>query len=337
MTQEYEMKLVLISGASGFLGHALSTKLLSDGVAVRALVRSSQKGELLRRLGAEIVIGDVRDSSIRAATAHVDTVIHCAAAIGPPQLPREVFRSINVDGTRNLVEALKDSSYLQRYVQVSTVAVLGETNPQDPAREETLCQPIDAYGETKLQAEKIVLDATNMGFPAVIARPMWIYGSKSAVTANLFRRIALRKLPMVGPATNTMQPIAIEDAVAGIMKCAVVGGAVGRVYNIAGPEILTVRSMCEVIANAMGATLPKLHVPLSTAVLLARVSESLFPFLGIAPPLTLKKLEFFRINNSYSIERARQELDWIPQITFREGAGKVAEELKFRSPIVSVA
>lgn len=142
---------------------------------------------------------------------------------------------------------------------------------------------------------------------------------------------------MVGPATNTMQPIAIEDAVSGLMKCAVVGGAVGRVYNIAGPETLTVRSMCEIIANAMGSTLPKLRVPLWPAVLLARVSESLFPLLGTAPPLTLKKLEFFRINNSYSIERARQELDWIPQITFREGAGKIAEQLKSQSPTVNFA
>jgi dihydroflavonol-4-reductase len=323
-----EMKFVLVTGASGFLGHALSSKLLSLGFTVRALVRSSRKTELLTRLGAEIVVGDIRDSVVEAATADVDTVIHCAAAIGPPSLPRQVFQSTNVEGTRNLVKLLKNSPHLRRFVHVSTVAVVGEIDARNPAREDTPCKPLDVYGETKLLAEQIVLDAACTGFPAVVARPMWIYGSRSAVTTNLFRKIALRKLPMVGPARNTMQPVALEDAAAGILKCAVTAGVEGQIYNIAGPEILTVRSMCEIIAEAMGTTLPRLRVPLSGAILLAIVSESLLPILDIAPPLTRRKLEFFRVNNSYSIERARRELDWNPQITFRQGAHQIADELR---------
>lgn len=327
MTQR-EMRYVLVTGASGFLGLALVQKLLSLGVSVRALVRSDKKGELLRQPGVAIVVGDVRDSAIHEAIADVDTVIHCAATIGSPSISREVLHSINVEGTRNLVNATKDSPNLQRFVHISTVAVVGETDPRNPADEETTCRPLDAYGETKLLAEQVVRDAASAGFPAVIARPMWIYGSGSPITTNLFRKIALRKLPMIGPAGNTMQPVAIDDAVAGVMECAATDGIEGRIYNIAGPEILTIRSMCETIAQSMGTTLPRLSVPLAAAIPVARISELLFPVLGLRPPLTRKKLEFFLVNNSYSIERARRELGWNPTITFERGARQIAEELK---------
>jgi nucleoside-diphosphate-sugar epimerase len=332
-----EMKFVLVTGASGFLGLALVHKLLSLGVSVRALVRSDKKGELLRQSGVAIMVGDIRDSAMHAAVTDVDTVIHCAATIGSPSISREVLRSINVEGTRNLVNAIKDSPNLQRFVHISTVAVVGETDPRHPADEETPCRPLDAYGETKMLAEQIVRDAAKAGLPAVIARPMWIYGSGSPVTTNLFRKIALRKLPMIGPARNTMQPVAIDDAVAGVLKCAGTDGIKGRIYNIAGPEILTIRSMCETIAQAMGTTLPRLSVPLAAAIPVARISELLFPVLGMTPPLTRKKLEFFLVDNSYSIERARRELGWNPTITFERGARQIAEELKQSSQLVGAA
>jgi nucleoside-diphosphate-sugar epimerase len=331
-----EMKVVLVTGASGFLGTALTQKLRSMGIRVRALVRSPQKAEFVSQLGAEIVVGDIRDSAIGAATTDVDTVVHCAAAIDSTSLPRETLRSINVEGTRNLVGALKTSRYLQRFVHVSTVAVVGGTDPRAPAREDYLCRPQDAYGETKLAAEQIILSLASAGFPAVIARPMWIYGSRSVVTTNLFRKIALRKLPMVGPARSTMQPVAIEDVVMALLKCAVTTGIGGGLYNIAGPQILTIRSMCELIAEAVGTTLPSMQVPLSAAIPLALMSELLFPLFGMKPPLTRKKLEFFRLNNSYSIDRARRDLDWTPQVTFQQGARAIAEELML-APQVSGA
>jgi 2-alkyl-3-oxoalkanoate reductase len=174
----------------------------------------------------------------------------------------------------------------------------------------------------------VILDAARKGFPAVIVRPMWIYGAKSTVTANLFRKIEQRKLPMVGAGRNTMQPVAIEDVVEAVQKCALMEGIEGRIFNIAGPEVLTIRSMCEMIAEAMGTTLPKLHVPMLAALPLARFCEYLCPIVGVTPPLTRQKLEFFRINNSYSIERARRELQWNPSIKFRQGARAIAEKLK---------
>jgi nucleoside-diphosphate-sugar epimerase len=142
---------------------------------------------------------------------------------------------------------------------------------------------------------------------------------------------------MIGPARNTMQPVAIDDAIAGVLKCAVTDGIEGRIYNIAGPEILTIRSMCETIAQAMGTTLPRLSVPLAAAIPVARISELLFPVLGMRPPLTRKKLEFFLVNNSYSIERARRELGWNPTITFEQGARQIAAELKQSSRMAGAA
>ncbi len=325
---ERKMKRVLVTGAAGFLGQAVTAELLERGCGVRALVRSEEKAGPLRLLGAEIAVGDIRDAAMGAALDGVDTVIHCAAAIGTTPLGREEFYSVNVEGTRNLVEAAKGSAHVERFVHISTVAVIGEIDPRRPADEESPCRPTDAYGETKLLGERVVRDAASAGFPAVIARPMWIYGAGSTVTTNLFRKIARRKLPMIGAAQNTMQPVEIGDAVRGIVRCAEAGGIEGRIYNIAGAEILTIRVMCETIARLMGTTLPGPSVPMWFATAAATGCEMIFPLLGVAAPITHEKLEFFRVCNSYSIERARQELEWSPKILFEDGARKVAELVK---------
>ena len=322
------MKFVLVTGAGGFLGTAITRKLVSLGVGTRALVRSEQKAALFVGDGADVSICDIRSAGIKDAVARADTVIHCAAVLGPTSLPRESFDSINVGGTRNLVEVLQESHDLRRFVHISSVAVVGDTDRDNPADERMACHPIDDYGQSKLAAENIVLKMAVNGFPAVVARPMWIYGASSLVTTNLFRKIAKRKLPMIGRGLNTMQPVALNDAVDCIVKCATVPGIEGRIFNIAGSEILTVRSMCETIAKAMNTTLPTLTVPMSVALPLARFLERLLPVVGIDSPLTTKKLEFFRVNNSYSIERARTELGWMPKKTFEQGAHEIAQAMK---------
>jgi 2-alkyl-3-oxoalkanoate reductase len=322
------MNRVLVSGASGFLGSAVATRLLSSGIAVRALVRSRQKGELLEQMGAEIVCGDIRDRTLRVGIDDVDTVIHCAAAIGPVAISPEERHAINVDGTSNLITLFRRAASLRRFVHVSSVAVVGDTDPKNPADEQIACRPRDSYAQTKLLAEEVVRDAVTSGFPAVIVRPMWIYGSLSTLTANLFAKIARRKLPMVGAARNTVQPIFVTDAVDALLRCTETSGIEGKIYNIAGPETLTIRCMCETIAKAVGTTLPKLRIPISSAILVAAISESILPHIRISPPVSFQKLEFFRLNNSYSIERAKRELNWVPKIPFAQGARLVAEELK---------
>jgi len=322
------MKFVLVTGATGFLGSAVARKLISQGVCVRALVRSVQKAQELKAAGAEILSMDIRSQGLHTAAADIDTVIHCAAAIRPSSNEEDLFQSVNVHGTRNLVEAVKDSPSLRRFVHVSTVAVVGNTDPLRPADEQTACCPKDTYGKTKLMAEKIILDAVGGGFPAVIARPMWIYGAASEITINLFRKIALGKLPLIGSANNTMQPVAIDDAVAAILKCVSTAGIEGHIYHIAGSEVLTVRAMCETIASALDTKWPKRSLSLSVAIPLSIMSEVFFPALGINPPLTRKKLAFFRDNNSYSTERARRELDWKPTIPFDQGVREIAQTLR---------
>lgn len=322
------MNRVLVSGASGFLGSAVATRLLSSGIAVRALVRNREKAALLEQMGAEIVCGDIRDRTLGVAIADVDTVIHCAAAIGPVAISPEERHAINVDGTSNLITLSRCAASLRRFVHISTVAVVGDTDPKNPADEQTPCRPRDSYAQTKLLAEEVVHDAVTSGFPAVIVRPMWIYGSRSALTANLFAKIARRKLLMVGAAKNTMQPIFVSDAVDALLRCAEISALEGKIYNIAGPETITVRCMCETIANAVGTTLPKLRIPISPAILVAAISQSILPHIRISPPVSFQKLEFFRLNNSYSIERAKRELNWVPKVPFAQGARTVAEELK---------
>ncbi|MBV9306723.1 MAG: NAD-dependent epimerase/dehydratase family protein [Acidobacteriaceae bacterium] len=234
---------------------------------------------------------------------------------------------------RGTFDVCKHSSGIDRFVYVSTVAVLGSAVGRVPASESAECHPIDAYGESKLLSERIVLEATRSGLPAVIARPMWIYGSESVVTGNLFRRIAKRRFPLLGRGDNLMQPVALRDAVSGILKCATVADIEGRVYNIAGPEVLTIRNMCATIAAATNVRYPVLYLPMAAATLLTFSCEWMLPVLGFNPPMTRRSLLFFQVNHTYSIDRARRELNWHPAITFREGATEIAAGLGLAAPI----
>ena len=172
------MKAALVTGASGFLGSSLVAALCAHGVRVRALVRPTSKLRRLSGLGAEIVRGDVCDlASLREAARGQQIVFHAAAKV-PDWGPRREFFRVNLQGTRNVVAACQDAS-VGRLVHVSSMTVLGlprrgaavdEQSPYDPS-------PHDAYTASKIQAERLVLEANGQrGLSTVAIRPGAIWG-----------------------------------------------------------------------------------------------------------------------------------------------------------------
>ena len=117
------------------------------------------------------------------------------------------YRLVNAIGTRNLIEACKQAGTVQRFVHISSVGVLGPGKAKEIACEGTPPKPDpgNAYEVTKLEGEEIVLAAAREGFPAVVARPAWIYGPGDTRTLKLFRMIAKRRFFIVGTAQNRRQ------------------------------------------------------------------------------------------------------------------------------------
>ncbi|MBN1356545.1 NAD-dependent epimerase/dehydratase family protein [bacterium] len=321
------MHRVLITGATGFIGRHLTVRLVETGIAVHALFRTRKPDRFPVQGEIQWIKGDIRDGSgLADAVRGVDTVFNTAAVLGPPGLKDRIYLATNRDGVQNIISACRSAGSVERMVQVSSVGVLGALKPRERACEGTPPRPLDIYERSKLAGEEIALEAARDGFPVVIARPAWVYGPGDTRTLKLFRRIAHRRFFISGPAQNKQHPVWISDVVDGLIRCAVTPGIEGRVYHLAGPEVLTVETLCRTVAEAAGVNLRKFRPPVWLVLPAAYAVEKLFAAWNGNPPLDRRKLWFFTIHRAYSIERAKEELGWEPELKFADG---IARTLKW--------
>lgn len=161
--------MILVIGATGFLGSSLCQRLAHKGYSLRALARPTSDTLFLQALGVQVAAGDVRDlASVRAAMADCDTVIHAAARFllwGPPEL----FEEINLWGTRNVL-ATAYALDVKRFIHMSTIIVVGPQPPGTIITEDTPCGPYhgDNYARTKMGGERLALSYAEVGLPAVM-------------------------------------------------------------------------------------------------------------------------------------------------------------------------
>jgi dihydroflavonol-4-reductase len=165
----------LVTGATGFLGRHLVRLLLERGETVRALVRSDD--DELRRLGVDLVRGDVRDAdAVRTAAAGCGRVHHLAGVVSHRRRDLALLRRVNVDATRALLAAVEPGA---RVVHVSSVAAVGPVEAPHLRADEDHRSPLVErypYSRTKREAEQAVLEAVAGGADAVIASPGFLLG-----------------------------------------------------------------------------------------------------------------------------------------------------------------
>ena len=323
------LRVALVTGATGFIGRHLVEALLSDGVHVRGLARSEAGAASVVRAGAECCRGDVtQPETLARAVEGVDTVFHLAALVGPAAAPMRQFEEVNVEGTRNLLDAIRRHGCAERVVHVSTVAVTENAGPGHTVTEECEPAPTGRYGRTKWAAEELMRRASRDGISVVVARPVWVYGVRSPGAVKLFRLIARRRMVLVGGGHNLIQPVAVDDLVRGLMLAAISERADGRVYQFAGGTAMTTKQFCGEIARAVGAPPPSLHVPMPIARAAAVACEWCYPLSWGKPPIDRQKIAMFRTDHRYSIQRAERDLGWTPAIGLREGLARTAADMR---------
>jgi nucleoside-diphosphate-sugar epimerase len=201
------------------------------------------------------------------------------------------------------------SAGVESFVHVSSVGVYGNLGKM-AADEKTPCRPQSIYGETKLAGEKKVFQfAGRTGFPIVVLRPAWVYGSHCPRTLKLYKKIKRKRMVVIGAGENLRHPLYVEDF------CRAVELAMQRkdgLFLIAGPEVLTSRQLLEGFAKALNLTPPKLHFPYNAALIIATVAEKVFGILGKEPPASRRSLEFFDTDNAFDTSKARRELLFEP-------------------------
>ena len=193
---------VLVTGATGFTGGHLAAGLKQCGHTVRALVRprSLEKflASSLAQLGIDAVEGDLSDpESVALAAVGATVVYHIAATYREAGQPDSVYRVVNVDGTRHVLDAARRAG-ATRVVHCSTGGVHGHIE-QPPATEDAPLNPGDVYQQTKLEAEQVAREYGHTHpLEVVIARPIGIYGPGDTRFLKMFRGLARGRFPMLG-------------------------------------------------------------------------------------------------------------------------------------------
>ncbi|MBY0494613.1 MAG: NAD-dependent epimerase/dehydratase family protein [Cyanobacteria bacterium] len=320
---------VLVTGATGFTGGHLAQYLAGRGDEVRALVRPKSRARFdaspLPAKGVSAIDGDLIDAaSLRAAVDGVEVVYHIAATYREAGQPDSAYRAINVDGTRNLLEAAKAAG-VRRVVHCSTGGVHGHiVNP--PANEDAPFNPGDVYQETKLAAEKLAREFGNSsGLDVVVARPIGIYGPGDTRFLRMFRGLARGRFPMIGSGQAFYHLTYIDDLIEGFRLCGTVPAAKGRAYMLAGPRYTTLEQLVHLVAKELNVAPPRVHLPVWPFWTAGLLCEMICVPLRIEPPIYRRRVDFYTKSRAFDTTRARKELGYSPKVDLEEGIKLTAD------------
>lgn len=320
---------VLVTGASGFLGGALARILVEQGEQVRCLVRPTSDTAHLDHLPINYVTGDLGDrAALSEAVEDASIIYHCAALSGDWGRWEE-FEAANVTGVANLLAAARTLPGLQRFLHVSTTDVYGY--PEQSCAESRARTDIGLpYNRTKILGERLVEQAHGNGLPTTVIRPATIFGPRSAEFAVEFGALLLSgTLPLIQGGDSQAGLVYVDDVARAMITAAHSPATIGGVYNVRDPEPMTWREYANVLATAIGARPPRLHVPMRLAWMLARASEAVYRMLGIRrrPLLTRHAVLILTRPQDYSIARAETEFGFRTHVGLGQGISLTADWL----------
>jgi nucleoside-diphosphate-sugar epimerase len=303
---------VFITGAAGFLGAAMARALAKDGAEVHGLIRCDSDRSALNGVAVHWHVGDVTEpKTLAGAFNGMSWIIHSAGLLGKAGLSEELYRKVNVEGTRNVMQEALATAPWPRVLDVSSSGISGTTS-REPVAEDAGIAPTNPYERSKAAAEQIACEFAARGLPVVIARPGFIYGPGDRHVLKLFQAVLRGQFFYVGGGRCLSHPTFIDDAVNGMLLC-LRRGRTGEPYHITGPRPVTFRELGETIAGALGVRQPWITVPEWTAMLGATGLETLGRIVGQTPPLSRTGVSFFSRDRVFSWQKAHQELGYTPR------------------------
>jgi NADH dehydrogenase len=287
---------VLVTGATGFVGPHVAHALRAREMPVRALVRSPSRGSRLTTWGVELATGDVTDpGSLRAACEGVDAVIHLVAIIrGRPA----EFERVMAQGTRNVVVAAQQSG-ARRFVLASALGLDERTKDAVP------------YFAAKWEMERAVRDS---GLEHVIFRPSFVFGRDGGVLRTFVRLARFAPVtPIVGPGTQKLQPIWVEDLADHYAVAVTEHAAANRTFELGGPDAVTWNEFWERLKRTLGVRRPSVHVPFGAIRLQATLTERL-----PGAPVTRDQLTMLELGDNVVTDPSAVETFKLPLVPLDE-------------------
>lgn len=313
--------MILVSGASGFIGQRLVSQLQVNGHVCRQLVRRPG-GEALA------IVADLADeSALTKACSGVESVFHCAgyahafASLSGDDSAKH--REVNFEGTRNLVEAAGRAG-VKRFVFLSSVKAMAEPGEQC-IDEDFPCEPETAYGQSKLAAEQAVLSAgRRYGMHVVNLRLAMVYGAGGRGNLERMGRLVERGLfPPLPETGNHRSMVHVDDVVSAMRLVAADGRASGQTYIVAGREAPSGRALYDALRQVQGLPPCRWSVPAAALRLAARTGDGMEMLLGRRLPLDSEVVDRLLGSAWYSPARIERELGWKAQVCLLDGLAEM--------------
>ncbi|MBE0429718.1 MAG: complex I NDUFA9 subunit family protein [Thermoleophilia bacterium] len=289
---------IFITGGTGFVGKHLARRLAADGhdLACLAVDPDGPDADLLRKLGAVIVPGDIGDADgLAAGAAGCDAFIHMVGIIFQPR--GATFEQIHVQGTYNAMAAATVAG-VKRYLHMSALSAGPDTGSE--------------FYRTKWMAEEAVRGS---GLDFTIFRPSMIHGPGGDFIEMLAQQIRWAPVvSVIGAGHNRVQPVAVADVAASYSRALRDDRTIGQTYDLGGPDQFTFNEMIDSMCRVMGKRRLKVHIPVS----LARPAAWFFERVQKKPLLTTDQLKMLQIDNVCDITRMKEELGVDP-VAFEEG------------------
>ena len=310
-----------VTGVSGFIGSHLVSRLLDEGWEVKVLAHNSP---IHREEECEIFRGDIEDFLLlKEAMKGADVLFHLASALGGELIKKEEFYRINSAGTVTVFEAARAVG-VKKVIHYSSAGVLGHVKEGDIADEAYPVFPLSPYDNSKLLGENTALEFAEKDMDVVVIRPGWVYGQGDRRTFKLVRAIAKKKFMLVTRGELCQTPVYIDDLIQGTMLCQQEGRS-GEIYHLAGGEVLKIREIVQSIAEACGTKIPKIHLPLLPVKAAAVVLGGMYRIFRKEAPVTKGRLAFFIHPKPLAIGKAKEELGYSPQFSFKDGMTKAVD------------
>ena len=333
MDDIFSGKTTLVTGASGLLGGAVVKALLEEGRQVRAMTRSLSRAQSLARQGAEVVQADMTNpASLERAVTGCEVVLHFAGVL-PGDLGDAVyFHQVNVEGTVHLAKAALAAG-VALFLHTSSAWVYGFDAGLGITERSPYLISEDAYIDTKIESERRLQKLrARHNLPLVIIQPSEVYGPGDGHwTLIPLRLIQTRKMILVNGGSGVIQPIYVDDVVAGALAAAR-RGRIGEAYLLCGSEVMTLKRFYGEFARMLGRKwIPS--VPAWLATMLVAVMESWSSLTHRPPLFSRSTLRSNIMQASYDGDKAGQELGFIPRISLQAGMSEVSAWLAAENPL----
>jgi NADH dehydrogenase len=287
---------VLVTGGTGFVGPHVVHALRARGTPVRALVRNPARATRLAAWGVELAAGDVTDpASLRPACEGVDAIVHLVAIIrGRPA----DFERVMAHGTRNVITAAQEAG-ARRFVLASALGLDARSKDAVP------------YFAAKWEMERAVRES---GLEHVIFRPSFVFGSDGGVLPTFVRLARFAPVtPIIGPGTQQLQPIWVEDVAEYYALAVEERAAANRTFELGGPEAVTWNEFWKRLKRVLGVRRPSVHVPFAAMRIQATLTERL-----PGAPVTRDQLTMLELGDNVVTDPSAVETFRLPLVPLDE-------------------